>query len=172
MGGSLSAFVNMCLCLDHLHRAVWASICWAARQIQSQSFAHISGSLMWFERKPVERYTLTHLTATSSGGEQEHTRPQFSWYRWNTAAILEPYVSSIIVTQPVWRCDAVVSQFQTAEIQEEEEKARRVISLPLMCHIEKEQKGRNGTDTAFYDEAIQPGSHSAGYIKIRKQDSF
>lgn len=26
-GGSLSAFVNMCLCLDHLHRAMPASIC-------------------------------------------------------------------------------------------------------------------------------------------------
>lgn len=26
-GGSLSAFVNMCLCLDHLHREMPASIC-------------------------------------------------------------------------------------------------------------------------------------------------
>lgn len=44
-GCSLSAFVNMCLCLDHLHREMLGSICRAAGLIQSQPFAHVPESL-------------------------------------------------------------------------------------------------------------------------------
>lgn len=51
-GGSLSAFVNMCLCLDHLHREMLVSICRAAGQIQSQPFAHVLGSQVIPSKSP------------------------------------------------------------------------------------------------------------------------
>lgn len=63
-GGSLSAFVNMCLCLGHLHRAMRASICRTAKQIQSQSFARLSRSL---SHDPT--FTLPHLTVILTVGE-------------------------------------------------------------------------------------------------------
>lgn len=77
-GGSLSAFVNMCLHLGHLHKAMRASICCVARQIQSQSFAHLPRSLTRTEGKPAECCARPYLTVTLSVGEQEHALPHFS----------------------------------------------------------------------------------------------
>lgn len=86
--------------------------------------------------------TLPHLTVTLSVGEPEHALPHFS--QKHSAAILEPHVSSINVSvRYANQCGAaklLLANDMSAKSQEEEEKARRVTSLPLMCWGKQKQQ--------------------------------